>query len=178
MDVPSGDSPRISICLLEAESGRALTSEVVLPLCRGGCGGVCRCIGRETSWRSFPVELPLLVDIPPVLRLSVLPKQTVTAVIKTCWMHEASDSVTSLVANQSSPQLMRSVTSESEPDTDDGAAVRLKQVWAQPFNTVCVDCGAPSSWASVSLGVFLCIRCAGLHRGLGNCPPIHTHDIS
>lgn len=35
-------------------------------------------------------------------------------------------------------------------------------------NNRCFDCGAQfSDWASVSFGVFLCIRCAGHHRGMG-----------
>ena len=32
----------------------------------------------------------------------------------------------------------------------------------------CVDCNAVSpQWASVSYGVFMCLECSGLHRGLG-----------
>ncbi|KAF2863511.1 ArfGap-domain-containing protein [Piedraia hortae CBS 480.64] len=37
-----------------------------------------------------------------------------------------------------------------------------------PGNERCVDCGAKNpSWASWSLGVFLCVRCAAIHRKLG-----------
>lgn len=38
-----------------------------------------------------------------------------------------------------------------------------------PANNTCADCKAASHprWASWSLGVFICIRCAGLHRSLG-----------
>ncbi|XP_074544011.1 arf-GAP with dual PH domain-containing protein 1-like [Halichoeres trimaculatus] len=37
----------------------------------------------------------------------------------------------------------------------------------QPGNDVCADCGAPEpSWASYTLGVFLCLNCSGLHRNL------------
>jgi hypothetical protein len=38
----------------------------------------------------------------------------------------------------------------------------------QEANPECADCGAPRpDWASLSLGVTLCIACSGVHRGLG-----------
>lgn len=48
----------------------------------------------------------------------------------------------------------------------------LRQLLMQPGNRRCADCqdasvAARPTWASVSLGVFICLQCAGLHRGLG-----------
>ena len=44
----------------------------------------------------------------------------------------------------------------------------LKDLRAQPCNKQCAECQAcPSTWASVSLGVFVCMRCAQVHRNLG-----------
>eukprot|EP00884_Botryococcus_braunii_P012642 jgi/Botrbrau1/21379/Bobra.0216s0001.1 len=48
----------------------------------------------------------------------------------------------------------------------------LKLLLQRPENRSCADCrdgGAASrpSWASISTGVFICMRCAGIHRGLG-----------
>jgi ribosomal protein L37AE/L43A len=35
-------------------------------------------------------------------------------------------------------------------------------------NHVCADCSKPEvEWASVNLGILLCIECSGIHRGLG-----------
>lgn len=48
----------------------------------------------------------------------------------------------------------------------------LKRLLDLPANRACADCagagaGARPTWASLSCGVFLCMRCAGVHRGLG-----------
>ncbi|KAI0454377.1 ArfGap-domain-containing protein [Xylaria acuta] len=41
-------------------------------------------------------------------------------------------------------------------------------VQSVPGNNVCADCGARNpSWASWNLGIFLCMRCATIHRKLG-----------
>ncbi len=35
-------------------------------------------------------------------------------------------------------------------------------------NGECMDCGRKSvNWVSVNLGIFICMRCAGIHRSLG-----------
>ena len=34
-----------------------------------------------------------------------------------------------------------------------------------PGNKLCADCKRPSpTWASINLGVFVCIKCSGCHR--------------
>ncbi|ORE04036.1 ArfGap-domain-containing protein [Rhizopus microsporus var. microsporus] len=44
----------------------------------------------------------------------------------------------------------------------------LNELCQMEENRRCADCLAPSPrWASYSLGVFLCIRCASLHRKMG-----------
>eukprot|EP00193_Tetraselmis_chui_P019392 CAMPEP_0177792860 /NCGR_PEP_ID=MMETSP0491_2-20121128/24751_1 /TAXON_ID=63592 /ORGANISM="Tetraselmis chuii, Strain PLY429" /LENGTH=709 /DNA_ID=CAMNT_0019315305 /DNA_START=417 /DNA_END=2547 /DNA_ORIENTATION=- len=48
---------------------------------------------------------------------------------------------------------------------------RLKGILARPENRLCADCSGASSsrptWASINTGVFICMQCAGIHRGLG-----------
>lgn len=43
-----------------------------------------------------------------------------------------------------------------------------KQILLIPGNEKCCDCGSPSpQWASINLGITLCIACSGVHRSLG-----------
>ncbi|EPX71327.1 GTPase activating protein [Schizosaccharomyces octosporus yFS286] len=48
-------------------------------------------------------------------------------------------------------------------------AILLKSLLREPANKVCADCkrNEQPRWASWSLGVFICIRCSGIHRSLG-----------
>lgn len=44
----------------------------------------------------------------------------------------------------------------------------LAELLQLPANTTCADCGQSNPrWASVSIGVFVCIECSGIHRHLG-----------
>ncbi|XP_039454766.1 arf-GAP with coiled-coil, ANK repeat and PH domain-containing protein 2 isoform X3 [Oreochromis aureus] len=44
----------------------------------------------------------------------------------------------------------------------------LQKVLAIPGNACCCDCGQPEPrWASINLGITLCIQCSGIHRSLG-----------
>ncbi|PIA25129.1 hypothetical protein AQUCO_12500029v1 [Aquilegia coerulea] len=49
-----------------------------------------------------------------------------------------------------------------------GNVRRLKELLLQSDNRVCADCGAPDpKWASANIGVFICLKCCGVHRSLG-----------
>ncbi|KAI8524524.1 hypothetical protein RHMOL_Rhmol13G0156000 [Rhododendron molle] len=49
-----------------------------------------------------------------------------------------------------------------------GGKRRLKDLLLQSDNRVCADCGAPDpKWASANIGVFICLKCCGVHRSLG-----------
>lgn len=44
----------------------------------------------------------------------------------------------------------------------------LKTIMARPENKICADCREQmATWASINCGVFICLRCSGIHRGLG-----------
>ncbi|KAK4744210.1 hypothetical protein SAY87_010522 [Trapa incisa] len=45
---------------------------------------------------------------------------------------------------------------------------RLKDFLLQMDNRICADCGSPEpKWASANIGVFICLKCCGVHRSLG-----------
>ena len=44
----------------------------------------------------------------------------------------------------------------------------MKKYLSRPENHLCADCKRPSpTWASLNIGVFVCIKCSGCHREIG-----------
>ncbi|KAK6933955.1 C2 domain [Dillenia turbinata] len=53
-------------------------------------------------------------------------------------------------------------------DPDSGPQIRLESLSHESCNRFCADCGSPDpKWVSINLGVFICIKCSGVHRSLG-----------
>ncbi|XP_040886841.1 arf-GAP with coiled-coil, ANK repeat and PH domain-containing protein 1 [Toxotes jaculatrix] len=53
-------------------------------------------------------------------------------------------------------------------DQENKGCKALEEVQAIPGNRQCCDCGEPGpDWASINLGITLCIVCSGIHRSLG-----------
>ena len=45
---------------------------------------------------------------------------------------------------------------------------QINKLLKLPENKFCADCKSPNpTWASLNIGVFICIKCSGCHRQLG-----------
>jgi Putative GTPase activating protein for Arf/PH domain len=90
------------------------------------------------------------------------------------WMNDVKLEISSALSHGSHAELglpaassvSSAVSSRASPAYDfRGALVRVS---ALSCNQTCVDCDEPHpTWASINLGVFLCIQCSGIHRSLG-----------
>jgi hypothetical protein len=65
---------------------------------------------------------------------------------------------------------------DDDDDDDDDEEKRMEAIHERNWNeldilskrSVCAECGSPHPrWASYSLGILICIKCCGIHRGLG-----------
>jgi hypothetical protein len=60
------------------------------------------------------------------------------------------------------------VTSPVGEEDWDNNRTLIEAICKAPPNNMCNDCNQPGTrWASVNHGVFVCIRCSGIHRSLG-----------
>jgi len=58
--------------------------------------------------------------------------------------------------------------SRQDKATTERHAKILRELVKRPENKLCADCKRNDPrWASWNIGVFLCIRCSGIHRGMG-----------
>lgn len=62
-----------------------------------------------------------------------------------------------------------STKSKQQPNSTTDSELMQTVKTKVPGNGHCADCGAPSpDWASLNLGILMCIECSGVHRNLGS----------
>ncbi|XP_049873379.1 arf-GAP with coiled-coil, ANK repeat and PH domain-containing protein 2 [Pectinophora gossypiella] len=77
--------------------------------------------------------------------------------------------------SRENPDQLMLVPDDSRTDDNKhnmNAGMRKVRIWEQllsiPGNNYCCDCGGQNPrWASINLGITLCIECSGIHRSLG-----------
>jgi len=86
-------------------------------------------------------------------------------------LHGRERSIASMLAKSGSKLNIRELNIPEDDDSPEGRECRkqlLLSIAKKVGNNVCADCGQENpDWASINLGVTLCIECAGVHRSLG-----------
>ncbi|XP_028853859.1 arf-GAP with coiled-coil, ANK repeat and PH domain-containing protein 3-like isoform X3 [Denticeps clupeoides] len=101
--------------------------------------------------------------------------QAVQASIASAY-RETSDAYGGELDRTASPSTS-SIESASEPrERSVRGDTVLPRVLSLPGNELCCDCGqAEPRWASINLGILLCIECSGIHRSLGvHCSKVRS----
>jgi len=63
---------------------------------------------------------------------------------------------------------MSTRAARSSKSQNERHAAILRELVKQPGNRKCADCKRNDPrWASWNLGIFICIRCSGIHRAMG-----------
>uniref|UniRef100_A0A3Q3RC99 Arf-GAP with coiled-coil, ANK repeat and PH domain-containing protein n=1 Tax=Monopterus albus TaxID=43700 RepID=A0A3Q3RC99_MONAL len=110
--------------------------------------------------------------------------QAVQASIASAYKDTADNYYTERLDRTASPSTS-SIDSASEPrergeraekGIRGGGESLLQRVQSLPGNELCCDCGQTAPcWASINLGVLLCIECSGIHRSLGvHCSKVRS----
>lgn len=90
------------------------------------------------------------------------------------WHFEASsseerDEWVAVIEQEIFKSLQANISSKSKPVSSSDLASMQMIKNRVAGNTNCVDCDAPApEWASLNLGVLMCIECSGIHRNLGS----------
>ncbi|KAG7294825.1 hypothetical protein JYU34_022805, partial [Plutella xylostella] len=87
------------------------------------------------------------------------------------WVAALQHGIRAAIQQGRQPDCADARTTERQQLTHHAQGRKLR-IWEQllsiPGNNTCCDCGgANPAWASINLGITLCIECSGIHRSLG-----------
>ncbi|EDV24197.1 uncharacterized protein TRIADDRAFT_57442 [Trichoplax adhaerens] len=79
------------------------------------------------------------------------------------------DSLDPVIDSETSPSIATVSLNDTSKGHEKKAELRVVDELQQvPGNNKCADCGkSDPTWASINLGILLCIECSGIHRSLG-----------
>lgn len=84
------------------------------------------------------------------------------------WFCALQSGIGAAIQNNNSKSLLTSSSSDPSKPSGDTKKVNWEYFLTIPGNSACCDCGHPQpKWASINLGITLCIACSGIHRSLG-----------
>ncbi|XP_058616926.1 arf-GAP with coiled-coil, ANK repeat and PH domain-containing protein 2-like isoform X2 [Onychostoma macrolepis] len=97
--------------------------------------------------------------------------------LRQAWIKAVQNSIATAFRDKAEDAEMDRKSSTSTGSLDSAGEVKerslkgesaLQRVMAIGGNSICCDCGQPEPrWASINLGITLCIQCSGIHRSLG-----------
>ncbi|XP_046713364.1 arf-GAP with coiled-coil, ANK repeat and PH domain-containing protein 2-like isoform X2 [Silurus meridionalis] len=95
--------------------------------------------------------------------------------LKQAWIRAMQNSIATAFRDRSDSEKLDRKSSPSTGSLESDTRERslkgegaLQKVMAIAGNNTCCDCGQPDpKWASINLGITLCIQCSGIHRSLG-----------
>ncbi|XP_067086074.1 arf-GAP with coiled-coil, ANK repeat and PH domain-containing protein 2-like isoform X4 [Osmerus mordax] len=97
--------------------------------------------------------------------------------LRQAWIKAVQNSIATAFREKGEDEKLDRKSSTSTGSLDSGGEPKekplkgesaLQRVLAIAGNTCCCDCGqADPRWASINLGITLCIQCSGIHRSLG-----------
>uniref|UniRef100_A0A673BWK8 Arf-GAP with coiled-coil, ANK repeat and PH domain-containing protein n=1 Tax=Sphaeramia orbicularis TaxID=375764 RepID=A0A673BWK8_9TELE len=98
--------------------------------------------------------------------------------LRQAWIQAVQASIASAYReNRTASPSTSSIDSASEPrERSARGETILQRIQCLPGNEQCCDCGqADPRWASINLGILLCIECSGIHRSLGvHCSKVRS----
>ncbi|KAJ3002795.1 hypothetical protein NUW54_g5651 [Trametes sanguinea] len=85
-----------------------------------------------------------------------------------CSHRHRTASTCSSTTTTSTTHTVATMSYKQDKATTERHARTLRELLKRPENKTCADCKRNDPrWASWNLGVFLCIRCSGIHRSMG-----------